>query len=79
MSLDMNGIDDILNYLSNEYSNGNLHDGNKVEYTRWLLDQLNQKKSNQSFVNEMNTLFKNVSNIDDSKNDEIVKMKKSSK
>ena len=58
------GIDDILKYLTSEYSNGNLTNNNIQDYVNQLRQTIKDNNNNPNFVNEMRNLFKQASELD---------------
>ena len=59
------GIDDILNYLTNEYINGRLTAQNIQDYVNQLKQTISDKEKNPEFVKEMRSLFNSASRLSD--------------
>ena len=57
------GIDDILNYLTNEYVNGRLTAENVQDYVVQLKQTISEKEKNPEFVKEMRSLFNSASRL----------------
>ena len=69
MEFDLNGIDDILAHLCQEYTKGKLHEGNQREYVAWLMNELSRNNKNKNLIEEVQGLFKAVSEVEE-KNDD---------
>ena len=69
MEFDLNGIDDVLAHLCQEYTKGNLHEGNQREYVQWLMNELSRNNNNKNFVQEVQSLFKAVSEVEENEHD----------
>ena len=62
-SLKPQGIDDVLKYLTSEYSNGNLTNNNIQDYVNQLRQTIKDNSNNPNFVNEMRCLYKQASEL----------------